>query len=34
MGLWQVWTLRNGKLIHATHHFETAPAQEAAGLRE
>ncbi len=31
---WQVWTLRNGKLIHATHHFEKAPALEAAGLRE
>ena len=31
---WQVWTLRDGKGIRATHHFKKADALEAAGLRE
>ena len=31
---WQVWTLRDGKAIRATHHLEKADALEAAGLRE
>jgi ketosteroid isomerase-like protein len=30
---WQVWTVRDGKVIRATHHFEKAHALEAAGLR-
>jgi ketosteroid isomerase-like protein len=31
---WQVWTFRNGKVIHATQHWEKARALEAAGLSE
>jgi ketosteroid isomerase-like protein len=31
---WQVWTLRDGKVIHSTHHWEKAEALEAAGLSE
>jgi ketosteroid isomerase-like protein len=31
---WQVWTLREGKAIRATHHKEKAEALEAAGLQE
>ena len=31
---WQVWTIRAGKIVRATHHREKAQALEAAGLRE
>jgi ketosteroid isomerase-like protein len=31
---WQVWTLRDGKVIHGTHHFAKADALEGVGLRE
>ena len=31
---WQVWTLRDGKVIRSTHHWEKAEALEAAGLSE
>jgi ketosteroid isomerase-like protein len=31
---WQVWTLREGKAIRATHHVEKTEALEAAGLSE
>lgn len=31
---WQVWTLREGKIIHRTRHPDRAAALEAAGLRE
>jgi ketosteroid isomerase-like protein len=31
---WQVWTLREGKVIRSTHHWEKAEALEAAGLKE
>jgi ketosteroid isomerase-like protein len=31
---WQVWTVRNGKVIRATHHFQKARALKAAGLSE
>jgi ketosteroid isomerase-like protein len=30
---WQVWTIRNGKVVRGTHHSERAEALEAAGLR-
>jgi ketosteroid isomerase-like protein len=28
---WQVWTIRDGKVVRATHHFEKADALEAVG---
>ena len=31
---WQVWTLREGKVVRATHHRDRAQAFEAAGLSE
>ena len=31
---WQVWTVRDGKVVRATHHAEKTQALEAAGLRE
>jgi ketosteroid isomerase-like protein len=31
---WQVWTLREGKAVRATHHRKKAEALEAAGLSE
>ena len=31
---WQVWTFREGKVIHSTHHWEKEQALEAAGLSE
>ena len=31
---WGVWTVRDGKVIRATHHVEKAQALAAAGLRE
>jgi ketosteroid isomerase-like protein len=31
---WGVWTVRDGKVVRATHHREKAQALEAAGLRE
>jgi ketosteroid isomerase-like protein len=31
---WQVWTIRDGKVVRATHHSEKAEALEAAGQRE
>jgi ketosteroid isomerase-like protein len=31
---WQVWTVREGKVIRATHHAEKAQALEAAGVSE
>jgi ketosteroid isomerase-like protein len=31
---WQVWTLRDGRAIRATHYREKADALEAAGLSE
>jgi ketosteroid isomerase-like protein len=31
---WQVWTLREGKGIRATHHLDKAEALTAAGLSE
>jgi ketosteroid isomerase-like protein len=31
---WLVWTIRAGKVVHATAHPEKADALEAAGLRD
>src|SRR5215208_5474999 len=31
---WQVWTVRDGKVVRGTHHAEKAEALQAAGLRE
>jgi ketosteroid isomerase-like protein len=31
---WQVWTIRDGKVVRYTHHAEKAEALEAVGLRE
>jgi ketosteroid isomerase-like protein len=31
---WQVWTIRDGKIIRCTHHLQKADALRAAGLRE
>jgi ketosteroid isomerase-like protein len=31
---WQVWTLREGRIVRATHHGERAGALAAAGRRE
>jgi ketosteroid isomerase-like protein len=31
---WQVWTIRDGKVIRATHHSSKSEALEAVGLRE
>ncbi len=31
---WQVWTIRGGKAIRATHHTDRDKALEAAGLSE
>jgi ketosteroid isomerase-like protein len=31
---WQVWTFRDGKVIHSSHHWEKDEALEAVGLRE
>jgi ketosteroid isomerase-like protein len=31
---WQVWTVRDGKVVRGTHHSEKAEALEAGGLRE
>jgi ketosteroid isomerase-like protein len=31
---WQVWTIRDGKVVRGTHHFEKAEALEAVGLRD
>ena len=31
---WQVWTLREGKVVRTTHHRNRAEAFEAAGLAE
>jgi ketosteroid isomerase-like protein len=30
---WQVWTIRNGRVIHSSHHSSKGEALEAAGLR-
>jgi ketosteroid isomerase-like protein len=30
---WQVWTIRDGKVVRGTHHSEKAEALEAVGLR-
>jgi ketosteroid isomerase-like protein len=30
----QVWTLRKGRIVHATHHGERADALAAAGVEE
>jgi ketosteroid isomerase-like protein len=31
---WQVWTIRDRKIVRGTHHTEKADALEAAGLKE
>jgi ketosteroid isomerase-like protein len=31
---WQVWTLRDRKVVRATHHSERAAALESVGVRE
>jgi ketosteroid isomerase-like protein len=31
---WQVWSLRGGRIVRATHHGERAEALAAAGLRD
>jgi ketosteroid isomerase-like protein len=31
---WQVWTIRDGKVVRSTHCSDKAEALEAAGLRE
>jgi ketosteroid isomerase-like protein len=31
---WQVWNLRGGEVVRASHHLEKDQALEAAGLRE
>jgi ketosteroid isomerase-like protein len=31
---WQVWTIRDGRVIRATHYSSKAEALEAVGLRE
>ncbi len=31
---WQVWVMREGKVVRATHHSEKAEALEATGLSE
>jgi ketosteroid isomerase-like protein len=31
---WQVWTIRDGKIVRGSHHSERADALEASGLGE
>ncbi|HZA90235.1 MAG TPA: nuclear transport factor 2 family protein [Solirubrobacterales bacterium] len=31
---WEVWTMRDGKAVRVTHHYQRAAALEAAGLSE
>jgi ketosteroid isomerase-like protein len=31
---WQIWTIRNGKVIKVTHRLDRTEALEAVGLRE